>query len=408
LLVNRVEKHCIKRSDPMWVVIDQKCWEAKSLYNCANYIITTKFKENGKWIRYGKLDNLMHDTLQYKRLGSQAAQNTLTLLDRNWKSFFNGIKDWSKKDGEGYFGMPELPRFKKKNGRSILMVKNIQCRIKERKLIFSWKPLKPFSGIPTHVTGKLQQVRFVPKGGCYYMEIVYQKNIQEPKPFNNRIAGIDLGVNNFVTMGNNIGIKPIIVKGGTIKSMNQWYNKEISRISNETKMIWNNRMRRVTDKHLKKLDTYTHLVSKRIVEYCKDNDINTLVVGLSKEWKNGVNLGHVNNQNFVYIPFEKFIGQLVYKCQNVGITCVVNEEKFTSGTSFLDNELPVEENYNIKRRIKRGLFKSNNGTLINADLNAAYQIIKKVYPSAFEVTAKPIQNGGSRGCDLHPVELCLN
>jgi putative transposase len=190
------------------------------------------------------------------------------------------------------------------------MVKNIQCRIKEGKLMFSWKPLKPFSGIPTHVTGKLQQVRFVPKRACYYMEIVYQEDIQEPKPFNNRIAGIDLGVNNFITMGNNIGIRPIVVKGGIIKSMNQWYNKERARMSSESRMIWNNKMRHLTDKHNKKTDTYMHQISKLIIRYCLDNNIGTLIIGLSKEWKDGSNLGHVNNQNFVCIPYEKFILQL--------------------------------------------------------------------------------------------------
>jgi len=403
LIVNRIEKHCIKRNTPLWKVIDQKCWEAKSLYNCANYIITQEFKSTGKWIRYYSLDNMMQSTLQYKRLGSQAAQNTLVLLDRDWRSFFKGIKQWSKKKGEGFFGKPEMPFYKKKNGRSVLMIKNIQCRIEGNKLIFSWLPLRKFSGIPTKATGKLMQVRFVPKGSCYYMEIVYQINIPDQKKFNNRIAGIDLGVNNFATIVNNIGLRPIFVKGNIIKSMNQYYNKERAEISRSTGMVWNNRMRRLTDKHLKKLDTYTHTVSKRIIEYCLENNIDTLIVGLTKEWKDGINLGHVNNQNFVCIPYDKFILQLQYKCENIGIRFIMNEENFTSGTSFLDNELPIEENYNIKRRIKRGLFKSNNGAVINSDVNGAYQIVKKVYPNAFT----EMFSRGIRGCDLHPIKLVI-
>jgi putative transposase len=398
-LQNRIEKHLIKRSDPMWKIIDQKCWESKSLYNCANYIIKQELDKSGKWIRYNKLDNMMHNTDQYKRLGSQAAQNTLTLLDRSWKSYFRAIKDWSKKKGEGYFGKPEVPRFKKYNGRHILMIKNIQCKIKDGKLNFSWYPLSPFSGIPTKVTGKVMSVMFIPMGACYYMEIIYQISDPILKDFDNRIIGIDLGVNNFATIVNNIGIKPIVVKGNVIKSMNQFYNKERARLSSVSKMCWNNKMRKLTDKHMRKLDTYTHTISKRIISYCVENNISTIVVGLTKEWKDSINLGHVNNQNFVCIPYEKFINQLIYKGQDKGITCITNEESYTSGTSFIDNELPIKENYNIKRRIKRGLFKSNNGTLINADANGAYQIIKKVYPSAFT----EMFSRGIRGCDLHPV-----
>ena len=236
MIVNRIEKHLIKKSNPMWKIVDQKCWEAKNLYNCANYIIRQEFDKSGKWIRYYDLDKMMQDSPQYKNLGSQASQNTLALLDKNWNAFFKGIKKWSKQKGEGFFGKPKMPFYKKKNGRSILMIKNIQCKITCGKLIFSWKPLKPFSGIRTNVKGKLLQVRFVPSGGCYFMEIVYQTTVCSPKKKSKRIAGIDLGVNNFVTISNNIGAKPIIIKGGIIKSMNQYYNKNLARIASETKI----------------------------------------------------------------------------------------------------------------------------------------------------------------------------
>jgi putative transposase len=226
----------------MWKVIDQKCFDAKNLYNEANYIIRQEFINNNKWIRVNSLDKILQKTNEYQLLGSQAAQRTLALLDRNWKSFFAAIKDWSKKKGEGYFGKPSPPKYKNKNGRSILMIKNIQCRIEDGLLVFSWKPLREFSGIKTSVKGKLMQVRFAPSGNCYWMEIVYRVEIPEVVPFRNRIAGIDLGVNNFATIINNIGKQPIVIKGNLIKSMNQFYNKERARISSETKMPWNNRM----------------------------------------------------------------------------------------------------------------------------------------------------------------------
>jgi len=406
LNVVRVERHLIKKSNPMWNIIDKKCLQSKNLYNSANYLLRQEYIFNKKWIRYRKLDKLMQEHENYKDLGSQASQNTLTLLDKNWKSFIFAERDYTKKKGKGYLGKPQLPKYKHKSkGRYVLMIKNIQCRIENNQLIFSWRPLKHFSGIPTSVKGKLMQVRFVPKGNTYMMEIIYEAEIvSESKKENNRIIGIDLGVNNFATIANNAGIEPVVIKGNLIKSMNQWYNKERARMASESHMVWNNKMRNLTDKHLRKTETYMHQASKAVVNYCIENNVDTVVVGLTKEWKDGANLGHVNNQNFVSIPHDKFISKLQYKCENVGIRFMIVNEDFTSGTSFLDNELPTEENYNIKRRVKRGLFKSNNGTLINADINGAYQIVKKVYPNAFT----EMFSRGLRGCDLHPVELCLN
>jgi putative transposase len=381
----------------MWKIIDRKCYDAKNLYNEANYIVRQEFINNGKWIRYNELDKIMQEKDNYYILGSQASQNTLALLDKNWKSFFKSIKNWSKKKGDGYFGKPNLPKYKDKNGRSILIIKNIQCRITNNNLYFSWKPLNKFSGIKTKVNGKLMQIRFVPSGSCYFMEIVYQIEIPEQKCFNNRIAGIDIGVNNFATIANNIGEMPIIINGRVIKSMNQYYNKRKSEILSKSNMHWNNKAQLLTDKHRNKIDTFTHKASKMVIDWCLFNNIYTLIIGRNKGWKDGVNIGHINNQNFVYIPFDKFIRQLSYKCENAGINFIITEEDYTSGTSFIDNELPIEENYNKKRRIKRGLFKSNNGIKINADLNSAYQIIKKVFPNAF--------GQWNRGCDLHPVRL---
>ena len=381
----------------MWKIIDEKSYLAKNLYNEANYMIRQNFFETKQVIAYKDMDKIFQKSENYKKLGSQAGQQTLRLLDKNWKSFLKGIKKYEKLKGASFLGKPNIPKYKKKDGRSIVMIKNIQCRIRDGTIYFSWKPLNSFSGIKTKVSGKLMQIRFVPCGGCYNMELVYETDIPETKQHNHLIAGIDLGVNNFVTMGNNIGIKPIVIKGGVIKSMNQYYNKKLASMRAGTNMAWNNRMQHLTDKRRNKLDTYMHKISKSVVQYCKENNIDTLVIGKTNEWKQNINMGTTNNQNFVYIPYNKFIDQLKYKCENVGIRFIETEESFTSTTSFLDNESPIEKNSNKKRRIKRGLFKSNNGIFINADLNAAYQIIKKVFPSAF--------GEGNRGCDLHPVSV---
>jgi putative transposase len=397
MIVNRIEKHIIKKSNPMWKVIDQKCLEAKNLYNLANTIVTEKFLDDGEWIRYGKMDVIMQNTIEYKSLGSQAAQNTLTLLDNNWKSYFNAIKDWSKKDGKGYFGKPYLPRNKDEKARSILMLKNIQFRIIEDKIYFSWKPFREFNNIKTKIKGKLMQVRFIRDGNRYKMEIIYETDVPEQLENNNKIIGIDLGVDNFATVVNNIGLIPFIINGRIIKSMNQYFNKEKARIMRETGMGNNNKLMNLTNKNKDKIDNFMHKASKYVINYCVENNISIIVVGRIPEWKNRVNLGRVNNQNFVCIPYEKFINQLLYKAENLGISLIIVEESYTSGTSFLDNELPIKKNYNKKRRVKRGLFESDEKFKINADVNAAYQIIKKVFPNAFEQW--------DRGCDSQPIRI---
>jgi putative transposase len=397
----RVEKHNIKKTHPMWKTIDCLCFKSKNLYNYANYIIRQEFFKNKIWIRDRELDKMIQSHDPYKELGSQAAQKTLQLLDKNWKSFFVSLKDWSKNPCK-YLGKPKLPKYKSKNGRYILSIKNIQCRIENGYLIFSWKPLKAFK-IKTNVTDKLMQVRFVPKESHYVLEIVYEIDVPECSKESSRIVGIDLGIGNFATLSNNSGIKPFIINGKGIKSINQYYNKKKAILQSELmlkeKKHWSNRLQRLTDKRNNKIDCFLHKSSKYIADWCIENQIDTIVIGRNKEWKQESSMGDKVNQNFINIPHYEFIKKLKYKCENVGIVFIETEESYTSGTSFLDGEMPVKENYDKSRRISRGLFKSNNSRLINADLNGAYQIIKKAFPNALVE--------GIEDVDLHPVRVNL-
>jgi putative transposase len=369
---------------------------AKNVYNTGNYIVRQEFINNGRWIRYNELDKMMQGYDCYYELGSQTSQNTLTLLDKNWISFFIGIKSWSKNKGNGFLGKPSLPKYKDKNGRSILMLKNIQCRIVSGTIYFSWKPLNRFSGIKTKANGKLMQIRFIPSGGCYFMEVVYETEALDQQPVSN-ILGIDLGIDNFATISNNNGSPAFIINGRNIKSMNQYYNKRKSSLQSLSGFSWTNKIQNLTDKHRNKVDYFMHKASKLIVDYCLEYGIDTIVIGKNDRWKQEMNMGKRNNQNFAYIPYESFIIKLRYKCENYGINFFETEERYTSGTSFLDGEYPIKEHYNKRRRISRGLFQSNNGYLINADLNASYQIVKKVFQNAYEQL--------DRGCDLHPVRI---
>lgn len=367
------------------------------MYNFANYIVRQEFLNNGKWIRSYELQKICQSEECYKELGSQAAQKIIQLVDKNWKSYFKAIKDWKKNPGK-YLGMPKLPKYLKKDGRQVLFLKNIQCSLQDGKFRISFKPFKGYE-VNTHVKGRLIQCRFVPRGSDYMMEIVYEIEVPVCCEESKRIVGIDLGMYNFITMSNNIGEQPIVIKGGVIKSINQYCNKKKAKLQSELTISnqkhWSNQLQKLTNKRYEKLKYQMHCISKYVVDYCVLHNIDTLVIGHSKKWKQENN----RQQGFSYIPYEMFIKMLAYKCENKGIKYIETEEQYTSGTSFLDEELPAKDNYNNDRRIHRGLFVSNKGIKINADVNAAYQIIKKVFPEAF--------SNGIEGVGLHPTTVNL-
>ena len=229
------------------------------------------------------------------------------------------------------------------------------------------------------------------------MEVTYEIEIPKCSDTSERVAAIDMGVDNFITMVNNIGENPIAVKGGVIKSINQFYNKRKAEIQSELKKVnkqdWSKRLQKLTDKRYEMIKYQMHCISKYVVDWCVLYGIDTLIVGHNDEWKQN----NKGMQNFIYIPYELFLQMLAYKCENNGIKFIENEEAYTSGTSFVDEEAPIKENYNKERRVHRGLFIGTNGKRINADVNGAYQIMKKVIPDAF--------SKGIEGVGLHPMTI---
>ena len=401
--VNRIEKHIINKSHSMWNVCDELCFKSKNLYNYANYVQRQLFIKGKPILKYKDLTFQLKHSDPFKDLGSNSAQHTLKMLDRCWTSFFVAIKDYSKHPKK-YLGKPKLPKYKEKNGKYICVLTNWQSQIKDGYLYFAFKPLKPFNNMfKIHFQGKHLQTRIIPKGSTYVLEIVYEKEIQEiDENFKSkRICGIDLGLDNFATLSNNIGIKSMIISGRSIKSYNQYWNKQIVKIKSDLKKRhkkdWSNKLEKLTQKRNNKMEYFMHCASKQVIDYCIENNIDTIVVGKNDKWKQKSSLNKKVNQSFVQLPYESFISKLQYKSEDVGIKFIENEEKFTSGTSFLDNEMPIKENYNKSRRIYRGLFKSNKGILINADLNGSYQIMRKVFPKAFA--------DGIMGVDLHPIRV---
>ena len=410
MIVQRVEKHLIKQNNSYYPMFCDFAHKSKNLYNHANYLVRNEFIKNDKWLRYGEMDKMLKADLEfddYKQMPTaQSAQQTLKLLEKDWKSFFAAIKDWSK-NKDKYLGRPKLPRYKSKDGKHILILTNQNVKLKGDILVFP----KTFNGFilrPQFVNKdnfvSFQQVRFIPNYNSFMVELVY--NIEVPDaalPDNGRYLSVDIGLDNLATVVNNVGLKPIVINGKGLKSMNKYYNKQISHYRKVAKRMNNrdytNRMDRLTCTRNHKIDDYMHKASKFLIDYAITNNFNTIVIGNNKEWKQESSMSKRVNQSFVGVPHIRFIEMVQYKAQNVGLNVILTEESYTSGTSFLDNEEPIKANYNKSRRINRGLFVRNNGTKIKADVNGAYQIMKKVFPKA--------NADGIKGVALHPVRVSI-
>lgn len=385
--VQRIDQIIIRKNHPKFKIIDQQCFHSKNLYNEANYVIRQEFTSNGDYINYFDMNKEFKTHENYKLTFSQPANCTLRVLDKNWKSYFRAIKDW-KKNPSKYLGMPKLPKYLKKDGRFPWMIPNNQLHYNYEKgtVHISNRLLNDYEW-KCRCLGRIIQVRFIPRGSCYVMEIVYETEIPDVKVESNRIASIDLGVDNLVTMTNNIGLNPIIINGKGIKSINQYYNKRLAKEKSLLKIRhgkdWSKKLDSITFKRYQRIKNYMHNASSYVIKWCVKNDIDTLVIGKNKEWKQNIDMNKQSNQKFVSIPYQMLLQQLQYKCENAGIRYVETEESYSSGTSFIDGEEPIKQNYDKSRRIERGLFRSNSGLLINSDVNGSLQIMMKVFPNAF-------------------------
>ena len=401
------EAKTVTRTEQVWVKGDKTlaelCHISKNLYNEGNYIIRQEFFKSDKWIRYTELDKRLKTSENYKALPAQTAQQVLRIVDRNWKSFFRAMKEW-KKHPEKFKERPRIPGYKKKDGEFVLVFTNQQAKLRDGWLIL---PKKVGLKVKTRIKEGLREVRIIPKGVGYVLEIVYNKTVEATKRNKDRIVGIDLGAANIVTIANNIGEKPIIVKddGRGIKSINQYYNKrkaELQHIYDSQGIKDGDKLRRLRAKRERKARDWIHKLTKFIVDWCVEHDIGTIVFGYNKNWEQEVNMSRRNNQIFTEIPYMEIIRETRYKAEELGIEVKEVDEAHSSKCSFLDGE-PVEhhEEY-VGKRKTRSLYRSGSGKTIHADVNAAYNIIEKAIPGAFSTEVREWIGG----CGLHPVR-CL-
>lgn len=406
-----VEQHSITPGDPRYSVIDEAAFKSKNLYNAALYEVRQSFLNEGKYLNYNEVQRRMQSHEAYKALPAKVSQQILMVLDRNWKSFFEALAAYNK-DPSKFLGHPKLPRYKHKTeGRNIL-VYTIQAISKKGLKHGLIQPSMLPIEIKTRHT-EINQVRIVPRSGFYVIEVVYEyeqpKSAVDPACY----AGIDIGMDNLAALTSNLsGFVPVLVNGRSVKSVNQFYNKRKAELQSKLGHTGTTkRMERMTNKRNRRIDHYMHTASRWIVDDLVAHGIGTLVIGKNAAWKQEANMGKRNNQNFVPIPHARFISMLTYKAKLAGITVIITEESYTSKASFLDrDEMPVyvpnqaEKATFSGKRIKRGLYRAADGTLINADCNGSSNIIRKVAPDAWKL-AEGVEDGKGHKLVVHPVRL---
>ena len=401
-----VERHVIKRADPRFAALDAAAFASKNLYNAANYVVRQSFIRENVYLPYAEMHQRMKDHEAYKALPAKVAQWVLRLLDQNWQSFFAARAAWEV-DPTKFLGLPRLPGYKDKRQGRNLLVYTIQAlslpALRDGLICPSMLAITVQTRQQPHT---IQQVRIVPRHGFYVVEVVY-KQAPIPAAVNPALhAGVDLGLNNLAVLtSDKPGFVPRLVNGRPVKSINQFYNKRRADLQHLLGDVGTSRrLERTTTKRTRRIDWYLHTVSRRLIDLLVAEGIGTLCIGKNPLWKQDAHLGKRGNQTFVSVPHARFIAMLTYKAELVGIRVLVTEESYTSKASFLDADpLPVygaaDRPAFSGRRVKRGLYRAADGTPINADVNGAYNIIRKVAPEAFAQ--------GSRGCVVHPLRLAV-
>lgn len=339
---------------------DDVCFLSKNLYNAANYLIRQSYITNNEFLNYHKLDKLMQKHEAYKALPAKVSQQTLMMLDRNWKSFFAAIKAF-KENPQLFKSGPKPPQYlDKQKGR---FVTTYSPQAISKKFILSKTNIQ----IKTEV--KFTEIRIIPKQFGYIIEIIHEKECKD-KVENSNYCSIDLGINNLATITSN-QTNPILVNGRPVKSINQFYNKKMSQVQSDKKR------NQLIQKRYFRLENYFHHVSKYIIDYCVKHKIGKVIIGYNEDWKQKINLGKKTNQSFCFIPFLNLLNKIKYKCELEGIELICVEESYTSKASALDGDLMQKGKFSGKR-IKRGLYKSKDGFLVNADVNGSLNIARKV------------------------------
>ena len=402
------------------------------LVNCT--LEGTKYQGKGSWLSYNALDYLLKTTKDraYYGLPSQANQQILKLLLRDYKSFFEAVKAYSKNPC-AFTGRPRMPKYVGEGRYKTAILTNQICRIKDGSYIrFPGTNDILFLGKGFPV-GRLKEVRIKPHGKDFVMDVVMEIETKGIVPADDkevlrslvnmedlsgiRVMAIDPGTDNIAAVANNFGERPFVIKGGVIRSINQFYNKEMGRLSSCAqrcnKRYRTKKMSLLTEKRNRRIKDQFHKISRQLADYARDNHVDVVVMGHNVFQKQEAGMGHISNQNFVQIPMLIFADMLRYKLAEYGIRFALTEESYTSKADFLAMDpIPVYEKGKNKeysfsgRRIKRGLYRHYDGTLTNADINGAANILRKVFPKVTQWDRGIVDMPCSSGCHRQTEGSC--
>lgn len=389
-----VEKHIFRKTHPYYKELDSLAFLSKNLYNSALYTIRQHFCSTGKYLNYNSVQQEFQNykNPDYYALPAKVSQQVLRILDKNYVSYFR-----LKKSKEN----TKPPYYKhKENGRNVVVYTNQALSFEKGKDFNIIQLSKTNIKIHTKLEkDKIKQVRILRRPYYYKIEIVYEKEFEFKILDPSRFASIDLGVNNLAALIFNKDYQPQLINGKPLKSINQFYNKENAKYKSflDNKYT-SNKIEKLAYKRNNKVDDYLHKSSRYIINQLVSNQIGNLVIGYNPNWKQEINIGKKNNQNFVFIPFLNFVNMLKYKAEFYGISVKIITEEYTSKCSFLDNE-SIEKHEKYKgKRIKRGLFRSSDNKIINADLNGSGNILRKAF-------SKSLRLDGIEGLVVNPLKI---
>ena len=411
-----VEVQIIKRSNQHYKGLRDLLHKSKNLYNVGIYTVrqfyfeAVKNESDKKYLCYYDTQKLLSHSknVDYYSLPFDVSQAVLKQVDQNFKSFFALLK---KKQNGKYDKPINIPKYKDKAGYNTITIN----AVKLGKLFKKDGTLTIPNTAPNKIQFKVKnfstctQVRFIPCNGYIKLEAIYNYDEPKMKEDNGNYLSIDLGIDNLCTCTSNV-TNSFLIDGKKLKSINQRYNKYKSKLQSKlpANKYWSHKLNDITKKRNFRINNYLHNTSAYIMNHVVSNNINTIVIGYNKEWKQDINIGRINNQKFIEIPFYTLVNQIIYKGQMNGIRVVLQEESYTSKVSFIDNDsIPTYKKGNSENlkfsgtRVKRGLYKTSSGLSVNADINGSLNILRKYLKCNSDAIIQP----ADRGLVVNPIRV---
>ena len=410
------------------------CEEAHKLTNMGIYYARQLYFKAQKTIGKFDLEKIFKNNNHYRILYSQAAQQILRTVAESFQSYYGLLKAYRE---ERVTDKPRIPNYRKKNGlatisypKQALKLKGNQIRVPLGKTCKRWFGLESFEiSMPSNLDFQdIKELRILPRNNCFYFEFVYQKETEKVELNPNKVLGIDPGLNNWLTCVSNVETS-FIIDGRQLKSMNRWYNKQLSTIKeNKPQGFWNNKLAQITEKRNRQMRDGINKAARIIINHCLINKIGTIVFGWNKGQKDSINMGKKNNSEFVPIPTARLKDRIAQLCEQYSIQFIETEESYTSKASFLDGD--YLRSYERERcsefksisnravgerpddwkpsgkRTQRGLYRTADNLYINADCNGAANIIRKVITTLSRLRAVSLERV-SRGVLTRPHKIKL-